>query len=114
MRKLPNIVTVVGALLGVVGVVQLSVVLLITSLFCDVLDGYLARKLDAVSAYGKQLDWTVDVLLAGALSMRIGGQIGAVLLVGSFLLQAIAMHLKMRCSGRSACTIIACGMILCK
>lgn len=69
-RAAVNGVTFAGFALGVAGLVWYPPLLLAGCAF-DVLDGYLARRLDVASDAGARFDWTADVLLVGAAFDRV-------------------------------------------
>lgn len=69
----PNLVTSANIALGFCAVVaaaqgryDLAVHLLVAAIFCDLLDGQLARRLGGTSRFGQQLDSLSDVLSFGA------------------------------------------------
>lgn len=70
LRFLPSLVTLVGLLLGVVGLLVgpslAGLLALGAGVGCDVLDGQIARRLELESRLGAHLDRTADTLLAGA------------------------------------------------
>jgi CDP-diacylglycerol--glycerol-3-phosphate 3-phosphatidyltransferase len=111
---IPCAVTMAGALASVVGVALLStsaapgVALLACGLGCDVLDGYLARRLDAVSELGARLDYAVDVLVVGALAMLLSPWL-LVPLVGVI---AGSLVSGVRVSGRAAASVLVAASVL--
>ncbi|OMF11301.1 CDP-diacylglycerol--serine O-phosphatidyltransferase [Paenibacillus sp. FSL H7-0331] len=70
MKKLiPSILTLSNLLLGFTailftfkGEILAAILLVMLGLFCDFLDGYCARKLNAVSLLGKELDSLADLV----------------------------------------------------
>jgi CDP-diacylglycerol---serine O-phosphatidyltransferase len=71
-RHLPNILTVSNLFCGVLTILsvlrgwwQLAVILAITSLLADFLDGLVARRLDVASPIGKELDSLADLISFG-------------------------------------------------
>lgn len=105
MRYVPNAVTLFGLAAGVAGValgLQLGWPLLALSLLCDVLDGWLARRLHAETRFGAQLDWLGDVALSHAFAWRflpVAAAAAASLLL--VLWQASASLRTRRSSGRA-------------
>jgi phosphatidylglycerophosphate synthase len=63
----PSIITVFGACATVAGLVQHWWWLLVVGLLCDVADGAIARQLRVESEAGARLDWSLDVMLMGAM-----------------------------------------------
>jgi CDP-diacylglycerol---serine O-phosphatidyltransferase len=70
--NLPNILSCIGIFVSFVNIISLSIgnsqkfafwILLSVSLICDLFDGFLARKLNQVTQFGKWLDSCGDVLL---------------------------------------------------
>lgn len=70
LRFVPSLVTLLGLLLGVVGLLLgpslAGLLALGAGLGCDVLDGQMARRLGLVTRFGACFDLTADTLLAGA------------------------------------------------
>lgn len=64
---LPSIITVAGACITVGGIMMRWWPLLIVGLLCDVADGAVARHLRVESEGGARLDWSLDVMLMGAM-----------------------------------------------
>ncbi|OWA37976.1 CDP-diacylglycerol--serine O-phosphatidyltransferase [Saccharibacillus sp. O16] len=71
-KMIPSALTLTNLLLGFLAVVftfkeqlEAAVLFIGLGLICDVLDGYLARKLDATSALGKELDSLADLVTFG-------------------------------------------------
>ena len=61
MSKLfPSVITTVGLLLSFAFLLEGPMWLVPAALFCDVLDGYVARKFKCESLLGAELDWAVD------------------------------------------------------
>lgn len=97
-RVTPNSVTTLGLCFGIVSGVAIAyrellfaLLLLCASVFCDVLDGALARTFDRVTAFGLAFDSVADrcaegAVVAGALLSRIILPIGVVAIIGSIAL----------------------------
>lgn len=115
-RKLaPTLVTIAGLLAGLLGAWLLAagqpgaaLCWLGTGQLCDVLDGWLARRLDAVSDFGGRLDWASDCAVAVSLYVALGCwpavALAAVLQAFTWPRGAAAPP---RVSGRSAAVILA-------
>lgn len=72
-RLVPSAITCTGAGLSFAGLVAHLPLLLLMGLACDLLDGYCARRLDAVTSFGAKLDWGVDrVVVIAALPLVFG------------------------------------------
>lgn len=108
-RHLPNVVTLAGGVLAIAGMALGSATLLIAGVLCDLVDGELARWLQVDSEKGAKLDWTVDVLVAGALAAALGSWL---LLALELVVVAAAVQLGRRISGRALMTAIAVAVIL--
>lgn len=114
----PSVLTTLGGVVGVLGVYHwptwLGLGLLLVSLVLDMADGALARHLGATSRFGAQLDWTVDVGIAGALAWRVTSlapsALGLVCHLMALLLQLVALWHGWRISARFGLTVVACGI----
>lgn len=75
LHLLPSMVTMLGMILSLVGVVLLPAItgfaFLGVGLICDAVDGRLARSLGAVTTWGGRLDFIVDIMVAAALLWRL-------------------------------------------
>lgn len=73
MKWLPSLVTLAGGLLSMLAIGQLGprpilgAILLGLAWVLDLLDGALARRFAAVTEFGGQLDWAIDVAVAHTL-----------------------------------------------
>lgn len=108
-RIVPTLVTMTGLALGVWGALVASPGLLLLSLALDALDGWTARKLNATSAFGGHLDWSVDVFLAHLIALQFLGVSWCVVLT---FYQAVALTLAERTSGRAMVALIASALLL--
>ncbi|NLZ20088.1 MAG: CDP-diacylglycerol--serine O-phosphatidyltransferase [Bacteroidales bacterium] len=73
-RHIPNAITSMNLLCGLIGVVfalrsrlDIAFYCMLAAAVCDFLDGWAARKLDAVSDFGKEMDSLSDLLSFGLL-----------------------------------------------
>lgn len=104
MKWVPSLVTLAGGLLSVLAIGQLAtrpllgVLLLALAWLLDLLDGALARRLNAVSEFGAQLDWAIDVAVVHGLLAHLG-LTWAVVPVA--VLQALTMTAELRGTVRS-------------
>lgn len=78
---LPNMITYINLFLGVVAIIhidksiKLSILLVLLCGFTDKLDGYVARRLDAVTDFGKELDSLSDMVSFGLAPALIGWEL---------------------------------------
>lgn len=114
-RKIaPSLVTLGGLLGGLLGAWLLATGRPIAALcwlglgqLCDLVDGWLARKLRAVTEFGARLDWSSDCAVAVALYVAIGCWPAV---AAAAVLQALTWPGRSaapRVSGRSAAVIFA-------
>ena len=111
MIAVPSAVTMLGLLVGVLGVGTWSthqgfaIAMLLTSIVFDCIDGWAARSLGVVSAWGAELDWTTDVALAHAIAWQCLGwpHLSCALVVW----QSFARCRALRVSGRVLVTALA-------
>ncbi|MGB8310939.1 MAG: CDP-alcohol phosphatidyltransferase family protein [Halobacteriota archaeon] len=94
----PNMVTTIGLCFGIASGIAIAyrellpaLVLLLVSVFCDVLDGAIARTFDRVTAFGLAFDSVADrcaelSVVIGALLSGIILPIGVVAIIGSVAL----------------------------
>jgi phosphatidylglycerophosphate synthase len=108
MRKvLPNTMTAVGAVLGILGLVHHNVWLMVAALICDALDGTLARLVSGTSDFGKEFDWHVDVAMSHAGAWAVGAPWASLPLI---LLQALCKVEGKRMSGRALVWLCIIGL----
>ena len=103
-KHLPNLLTLINILLGIAATslliqtnfsekVTISASLIILGGICDFFDGYLARKLNAVSNLGKQLDSFADLITFGIapifLLNYLTSQVYITIISGLFLIAGI-------------------------
>jgi phosphatidylglycerophosphate synthase len=110
-RHIPNVLTVLGLVAGVVGVALWphldGAVLMVVSLVLDALDGHTARALGAASFIGADLDWAADVALSQAITWRaLSPPAAAAVSIWLALLQGLRVHIGAKVvhliSGRAA------------
>src|SRR5271170_7718244 len=118
---LPSAVTCLGLFLGCLALVaafngqyKCSAWLIYGSLFCDVLDGLIARSLGTSSAFGKELDSLSDLVTFGVIPASLIYSVGlrplglfGVVPVGSFVIAAavrLARFNLLSAAGRSSST----------
>lgn len=72
MKLLPSILTVGNLVFGMMSIIfvlsanySLAATMIILSVFLDVMDGRMARKFDAISSFGKELDSLADLVSFG-------------------------------------------------
>ena len=96
LRFLPSLVTLLGLLLGLVGLLLgpslAGLLALGAGLGCDVLDGQIARRLRLVTALGEHFDRTTDTLLAGATLGMLAARHHPVWLVGVVLCALVGAY----------------------
>jgi len=73
LANLPNAVTLGGYAATLAWIAGGSPWLAAIGLFADEADGPIARKLGQTSDFGSLLDWAVDVALATAIAVKLGG-----------------------------------------
>ncbi len=119
LRFVPSLVTLVGLLLGVVGLLVgpslAGLLALGAGLGCDVLDGQIARRLGLVTVFGGAFDATADTLLAGAMLAMLAVRMHPawLLLVVPFAYVGALLHAspvyasgrRWRVSGRALATV---------
>jgi len=112
---LPSLLTLAGLAAGLVGAwliahgqpVAALCLLGLGQLF-DLLDGWLARRLDAVSDLGARLDWSCDCAVAAAVYVALGcWPAVAVAAVMQAITWPRSTRSPPRVSGRSAAVILA-------
>lgn len=101
-RAIPNLITIFG-LIGTHYAVFIDSLLLALILQpLDVLDGYLARRLNATSVFGARLDHFGDMTIACAIAWHILPPSFALLLIFASIVQTLSSHSESRkISGRS-------------
>lgn len=118
-----DIVTIIGAVLGAVGVSlfpsPLSLAFLFASLALDAIDGRIARKLGQATEHGAMLDWWFDVLIGQALAVMmlvhghpLEGTAGIAAMLVCQCATSIWRERGFRSSGRAWVTCIALGVVL--
>lgn len=101
---LPCAVTIAAGVAALAGAALLTttpgpaLALLLAGQLLDMLDGWLARRLGAVSKIGRELDWSSDVAIVHVLLGWLGA-FWAVL--PCIVLQAASLRCGRRCSGRT-------------
>jgi phosphatidylglycerophosphate synthase len=111
-RYTPSLVTGAGLALGAFGALLLptglGAALLVAGWLCDLVDGRVARALDACSEFGGDLDWLADVVVVVLVVARLYAPPAAVaflcVLVPSWVL---ANACRLRVSGRTFVTALA-------
>lgn len=109
MKFVPNIITLTGFLLGLMSIcilgksLLLFIVFALTSLICDILDGWTARNIFGTSDLGARLDWQVDCALAVATLSTLPMQIWIPTTVLCVAIQTVTS----KYSGRSAIVILS-------
>lgn len=109
------LLTSIGFIIGCIGILLMPdivcVVFLLLSLIIDVIDGILARRLNASSNFGAILDWTVDTALSYMIAYRCAGIGYPIVAVAAcsvlMVIQTLAKYTNARFSGRSLVTIIS-------
>lgn len=107
MRHVPNVLTALGLVAGLLGLGMWpstpAIVLLGLSLVLDVADGHAARELGAVTPWGAELDWCSDVALSHAIAWRCLPPAGAAWAsVTLVMIQSMRGELLRLISGRAA------------
>lgn len=100
----PCTVTFLGHLLGLYWLASGRPLFAILSLACDFFDGRIARVFSAVSPFGSEFDWLVDVTLAALIVGRFFPCWVFVVLVP---VQALSRTRRWHFSGRFALTVLA-------
>lgn len=105
-KSLPSVLTLINLLLGVVSLIytmnddfRMAALLILLSMILDGLDGKLARRLDASSAFGKELDSLSDLVSFGvapailvyALNLKTMGFLGLVVALAFAICGAIRL-----------------------
>jgi phosphatidylglycerophosphate synthase len=107
----PALFTLAGLAFGLGGIVLGVAVawpLLLASVACDVADGFIARQLDAVSRFGANLDWSVDVFLAHTMIWTLAKPLTAAVISAPLLLLQVTVYTEgKRVSGRVAVWAVA-------
>lgn len=102
----PALFTLAGLAFGLGGIVLgISVAwpLLLVSIACDLADGFFARRLDAVSRFGANLDWSVDVFLAHTMIWTLMQPLHAAIVSAPLVVIQVVVYTEgKRVSGRVA------------
>lgn len=99
-KMIPSALTLANLLLGFLAVVftfkgepEAAVLLIGAGLICDFFDGYFARRLDATSALGRELDSLADLVTFG--------------IAPALLIYASSLH-EVRVLGAACCIVYVC------
>lgn len=93
----PSSVTLLGGCITVYGLSAKAPWALVVGILCDVLDGWLARRLKVESDVGARLDWSLDVMLMGGMVAMLD----PLYLLNGIGIVAMALFLGIRASGRA-------------
>jgi phosphatidylglycerophosphate synthase len=72
MRSVPLVISLLGHWLLLAWLLGAPLWIGVVGLLCDAEDGFCARRLRVVSAYGALYDWTVDVTVSALVLQRLG------------------------------------------
>lgn len=108
---IPSAVTTIGLVLCLYGIWFRNPWCLLSSLGCDILDGYLARRLDTNTYFGKVFDYLTDVSLCLLMLVVCLGHVTLFVLPVLIPIQAWCLTSSYHFSGRAAVAIFMCAQI---
>ena len=92
-------ITLLGLILGIRGILDLSPWLLVASMACDVADGFTARVFEGETNFGNRLDWLTDCALCHMALWKMGLPWASFIVV---IFQAFSDTRNIHASGRAA------------
>lgn len=101
--RIPCVITIIGAALSLAWLFHLVPWWIgVIGLLCDVLDGFVARKLQVSTDYGSLLDWSVDMMLFTiAISRALPVETAMLVLIGALPIQVGLRSMDLHFCGRA-------------
>lgn len=106
VRLLPNLITAIGLCVAFYAVFDNNVWLAILAQPLDILDGWVARRLNAESKLGAYLDHVGDVCVAAAIAILLFGWYGVLSTPLFVVAMARTQKSRQKASGRSLMVVV--------